>query len=857
MHPRSLLARRNDRQTRGPATAPLLTAVGPTPSSERPGGRDHALDLLRAVSLARVVLWHVFAQTWLTWIAAIPVMFFVAGTLLERGHSSYQSFVARRARRLLLPFWFYGAIVAVFSLVYTVDTHQTSNRTFAHAFAWVVPVVDPVGAGWTGGWLSSHLWYLRAYLWIIVLSPLLIRAARRLWLAAAAVVAGVALLEAASSVGLVVLGHGTARILLGDALVYGFFATLGVWYRQGRLHASVRARTIAAVVTGGGALAIATTFGLPSGGVNASYPVELLIGVAWLCGLAAVEKPLRALADRPFIAHASTSLSSRSLTVYLWHPACIVLASFVVTGRGPVDAFVRLAGTIVLLLVAVALTGWVEALASAGSAPHPKRERRARGLGVATIVSTLVVGATIPLLHSGAVSAAPSVRASLVPGIPAPSARAALSDSAFKSSAPAASVVATVTSATTVAPVPITTNAPATVPTAIAVPTTFAPEVSAAPAIARLTPVAAVKTAKKSKAPKPPKAVVAPATSVVATTSAPTNNAAPITASTTAARVTPTTTMPAGPAALSATKLQAVFDGWRAQVQPAITSAMVGIRVGTQSWSSKSANPGVTSKYSPDQPFEAASITKTFTAALVLRDVVKGTISLDDPVPALTGEAAPVPAGLTVRRLLTHTSGLVDYAAAPGYNANIPLTALDAVTLSLKAPLMAGAGTNVSYANSNYLYLGLLVEQADGKSYPQLVSELIAAVGLKNTHLDETPRPGWIGFSSGGIISTADDLTLWGQSLLSTNKVLDAKGLALMTTVGDANLGLGTWPACPCSTDAQGVKRYTAIGHHTADGGMFYFPATGITVVAMFEPTGDDTHTRIVSLASALTAATK
>ena len=78
-----------------------------------------------------------------------------------------------------------------------------------------------------------------------------------------------------------------------------------------------------------------------------------------------------------------------------------------------------------------------------------------------------------------------------------------------------------------------------------------------------------------------------------------------------------------------------------------------------------------------------------------------------------------------------------------------------------------------------------------------------------------------------------------------------------MTTVGDANLGLGTWPACPCWTDAQGVKRYTAIGHHTADGGMFSFPATGVTVVAVFEPTGDDTHTRIVSLTNALTAATK
>ena len=104
-------------------------------------------------------------------------------------------------------------------------------------------------------------------------------------------------------------------------------------------------------------------------------------------------------------------------------------------------------------------------------------------------------------------------------------------------------------------------------------------------------------------------------------------------------------------------------------------------------------------------------------------------------------------------------------------------------------------------------------------------------------------------------MSTTSDLAKWGQALFTPGKVLSERALAMMTTIGDANVGLGAWPACPCSTDAQGVKRYTAIGHHTADGGMFYFPATGMTVVAMFEPTGHDTHGRIVSLATALTAA--
>ena len=65
-------------------------------------------------------------------------------------------------------------------------------------------------------------------------------------------------------------------------------------------------------------------------------------------------------------------------------------------------------------------------------------------------------------------------------------------------------------------------------------------------------------------------------------------------------------------------------------------------------------------------PFRTASITKTFTAALVLREVDKGTISLDDPLPAIKGLTTAVPTGLTVRRLLTHTSGLLGWGVDSG-----------------------------------------------------------------------------------------------------------------------------------------------------------------------------------------------
>lgn len=284
--------------------------------------------------------------------------------------------------------------------------------------------------------------------------------------------------------------------------------------------------------------------------------------------------------------------------------------------------------------------------------------------------------------------------------------------------------------------------------------------------------------------------------------------------------------------------------------KPRPTSMILALRSGSQTWVAKSPDGGVAFQ-EPDALFGAASLTKTFTAALVLREIEKGTLSLDTPAPKIKGLEVAVPDGVTIRRLLTHTAGLVEYNLAPGYHQWEPMTALKAVNLSFAAPQSDGLGKTVRYNNSGYLYLGLLLEQTTGKSYPDLVADLAKDAGLKNTTVDTTPQNGWVGFSSGGIVSTVADLAIWGQALYSSDKILSAHSSSMMTTIGDANLGLGAWPACPCWTDAGGVKRYTAIGHNTANGGMFYFPATGLTIVAMFDSEPND----IVSLTDALSKA--
>ena len=810
-------------------------------------GRDPALDLLRAVALARIVLWHLYAQTWLTWIAAVPVMFFIAGTLIQPDRQGYVSFVRKRARRLLIPFWVYGAAVGIFTAIVAIKSASPHGLRVSSLLSWIVPVTDPASAAWTSGWLSSHLWYLRAYFWIIVLSPLLVRAAQRIAATFAIVVAGLALLEMAADRNVPFIGHGPGRILVGDVLVYGFFAIIGIWYRHQGARASIRTLTIFAGLFGGAAVAFSIVVGLPKGGVNASYPAVFLLGIATLCAVAAIEGPLRRIAGLAHVAATTRRISSRALTVYLWHPACIVVAAAVVTAGGLSAGMARAAITSACVFAVVAMVGWVEDFATNGS-----RTRATPATGrirFATTVASLLAAAAIPVVRSSWVSAA-AVRTvnsgTLVEKVPAPSTRLALSDSAFVAVASAASpAVSPAVAALAISSVVSLTVSPPvdeelvfTSPVLLNVPTAKTLPKSKAAAVVLPRPKAPA-TIKKTTA-------VPPSTTV--TKAAPTT-----TRLTKAVAATPSTTVL--PTPLPADRLQAAFDQWRRQVQPAITSSIVSVRIGTQTWTARSSDAGVEPRYQASVPFMASSITKTFTAALVMRAVDRGALRLDDPVPALNGLTVPVPSGITVRTLLTHTSGLVDYRTANGYDATVSLTALDAVTLSLRTPLASVPGTQMSYGNSNYLYLGLLVEQIEGRPYTQLIRELTTSVGLNDTRLDETPRPGWIGFSSGGIVATSTDLATWGQALLTPGRVLSDRALTLMSTIGDANLGLGLWPACPCTTDAQGVKHSTAMGHHTADGGMFVFPATGMTVVAMFEPIGHDTDGRIVSLAAALNAA--
>ena len=303
--------------------------------------------------------------------------------------------------------------------------------------------------------------------------------------------------------------------------------------------------------------------------------------------------------------------------------------------------------------------------------------------------------------------------------------------------------------------------------------------------------------------------------------------------------VVPTTLLPpkrpvADPTAWVPTAFQTTLEQWLGE-QSGIGSVAIAIAGPVQEWvGDASRSPDGAAFHALDR-YPVLSITKTFTASLVLRAVRAGRLSLDGPVPDVVGLRAPQQA-VTVRQLLTHTSGLADYTESANYRAGSTLLPIEAVGLATDAAQLSQPGTVVHYANANFLYLQLLLEQANGVPYGSMVADLATEVALPSTGLEPPDHNGWAAGGSGGIRSSVGDLARWGSALFTPGRVLSPADEALIATVDGRGVGPGTWPICPCWTDAQGQQRYMAIGHHIVSGGMWFFPATGLTVAVRIDP---------------------
>lgn len=141
----------------------------------------------------------------------------------------------------------------------------------------------------------------------------------------------------------------------------------------------------------------------------------------------------------------------------------------------------------------------------------------------------------------------------------------------------------------------------------------------------------------------------------------------------------------------------------------------------------------------PQTRFRIGSITKSFTALLVLLEVQAGHLALDDPVGKHLQDVPPAWAPLTIHQLLTHTSGIFNVTDLLEYVTKRPVLGSPKKLLAMvrDKPLRFPPGEKHEYSNSGYLVLGLLLEKLGGKPYAELVRERICdPLEMRSTGFD-------------------------------------------------------------------------------------------------------------------------
>jgi D-alanyl-D-alanine carboxypeptidase len=326
---------------------------------------------------------------------------------------------------------------------------------------------------------------------------------------------------------------------------------------------------------------------------------------------------------------------------------------------------------------------------------------------------------------------------------------------------------------------------------------------------------------------------------------------------------------PAAPADAQLTAvLQPLLEEWLAEGD--IPGATLGVRLADGRTAVVAAGSTDDVGGQPVQPghrFRIGSITKTFVAMLVLQLVEDGLVELDDQLATYLPEA-PFAGQVTVRQLLSHTSGVPDFGVESQYAQLMIVqparrwSSAEVLALVADLPLDFEPGTSTSYSNTNYTLAGMLVEEVGDGTLAELLRErILEPAGLEATYLEELePAPAMAvsghfdidgdgepdnvrhisytalvtsGAAAGGMSANAADMlefsaALAGGQLVSEETLSEALGaaeggygLGLVTTTRDDRQVWGHGGALPGFS--------AAFGH---------LPEEGVSVAALSNQTG-------------------
>jgi D-alanyl-D-alanine carboxypeptidase len=330
-------------------------------------------------------------------------------------------------------------------------------------------------------------------------------------------------------------------------------------------------------------------------------------------------------------------------------------------------------------------------------------------------------------------------------------------------------------------------------------------------------------------------------------------------------------------AAVLADRLQRELERVQRQLGIPGVSATIVFPDGTR-WTGASGLANVSAKapVTADTAFALASISKTFTAALILQLVDEGKLRLGDPaVGLLPPIRLKLDRRITVAMLLNHTSGLADFFLNPKIDAPLQkrpsaVWTVDQTLRYVGKPL-SPPGRAWHYSNTNYLLLGLIAEHVTGTPYAELVrTRLLDPVGLGATWvqagekaradlahgyrlpgtkptvtpIDLADGTGIVPFRSvvtaaggaGSLAATSGDLATWARALYS-GRVLGPTGTGLLLSGFTSTTGYLAGVSYGYGVQALSIDGHPSLGHSGRllgfRGVVRHFPVDGLTIAVL------------------------
>ena len=225
--------------------------------------------------------------------------------------------------------------------------------------------------------------------------------------------------------------------------------------------------------------------------------------------------------------------------------------------------------------------------------------------------------------------------------------------------------------------------------------------------------------------------------------------------------------------------------------------------------------------------FEIGSISKQFASAAAMLLVQEGRLGLDDPIHKYLSYLPSEWLGVTVRQLLTHTSGIPDYEEIGSYDQySFRLTPEEIIRVAHSRPMDFPPGQGYYYSNTGYFLLSMIVERIEGKPLNDvLTARIFRPLGMTQTRMatpediiryrasgywvdrtgkvlrnrDATKTSSTLG--AGGLLSSIGDMAKWDAALYGTALLSEASKKAMWTGVvlpdgTNTNYGFG-WVVSP------------------------------------------------------------